>query len=144
MLKSSSIVLAAALVRAAAAAGCYPAYAAGGSYGASAQVSAKTSIKTTAKVDCVSCTSGWSAKCTPGSSGCPTSGKKTVTTTTSATHNYVCVTNANSAFCRQSAFAPGGQYSGQAWTKEKNPCTVSRLSRLLIYAILKCIFRHPF
>ena len=126
-----SIVLAATLACSAAAAGCYTAYVVGGSYAASAVVSAPTSIETTAQVDCVS-----------GTSGCPNTGTKTVTTTTSVTHNYACVTNANSAFCGQSAYAPGSSYSGLAWTKESTPCTVSRLSLFFCSAILKGISRN--
>ena len=126
MPKVSSIALAAALVRSAAAAGCYPAYVSSGSYGAGAQVSAPTPVETSAQEPCVSGTSGCSTTCTtPGTNGCPETGTKTVTTTNPVTHNYVCVSNANSAFCGQSSYTPGSYYSDQAWTKESTACTVS-------------------
>ena len=54
------------LVRASSAAPCYPAYVAGGSYTAGAQVSAPKTSETTTPVDCV-----------VGISDCPSSGKKT-------------------------------------------------------------------
>ena len=46
-------------------------------------------------------------------------------TSGASTYNYVCVSGANSAYCNQAAFAPGGQHSGTAWRKESAPCAVS-------------------
>jgi len=43
-------------------------------------------------------------------------------TSGASTYNYVCVSGANSAYCNQAAFAPGGQHSGTAWRKESAPC----------------------
>jgi len=79
----SSLALAAALVRSAAASGCYDPYSATATYNAG---------------DMVSKTSG------------------------TTTYNYECKHDANSAYCRQSAFAPGGIHSGTAWTMESAPC----------------------
>ena len=97
-----------------------PAHVAGDSYAPGAKISAPKTTETTMLVDCVT-----------GISNCPTSGKKTLTTTSIVTYNYACATSQNSAFCGQSAFAPGSLYSAKAWTKEITPCTVSKLSCFL-------------
>merc|ERR1711966_400345 len=46
------------------------------------------------------------------------SGDRVSMTTNGVTYNYACVEGPASSFCRQSGFAPGGQFSSSAWTKE--------------------------
>ena len=95
--------------------GCYPTYVDGGSYSVGNLVSATTVAKTTT-----------TTACTIGDVGCPVSGYLTTATSTSETHNYECVSGANSAFCSSSAYAPNGIYSSTAWTKKSAECMVSR------------------
>ena len=115
MPRPSSLILSAFLCGSAAASGCYPTYATGGSYATSDQVSATpTTFEST------------SENCTPADeSGCPASGKTTATKTKVTTYNYTCREGPASIFCSQTVFAPGGQYSSTAWTKESGACEVS-------------------
>jgi len=115
MFKVKSIALAAALAGNAgyaAAAGCYPAYVAGGSYASGDWVSA-TTTKTEIERE----------SCTVGTTGCSSSGYKTVTTTTTETYNYQCVDNPNSAFCSNGSYAPNGNNGSIAWIKQGAKCS---------------------
>jgi len=92
--------------------GCYPTYN-GGSFSAGSMVSATTITESTS-----------TESCTPAGTGtCPSTGFRTVTTRTSKTYNYTCKTGPASAFCSQSAFAPNGIYSNQAWDRESTECS---------------------
>jgi len=92
--------------------GCYATYN-GGSFFSGSMVSATTTTETTSP-----------ESCTPAGVGtCPSTGFRTVTTRTSKTYNYTCKTGAAAAWCSQSAFAPNGIYSGQAWDRESAECT---------------------
>ena len=116
MIRVTSIALTFALYGYAAdAAGCHPTYSSSTTYDAGDWVSASTTVETT-------------TTCTCGTSGCPTSPGQTTgcasTTSTTEVHNYQCVSGPASAFCAQSGFAPGGEFSSTAWTKESAVCTV--------------------
>eukprot|EP00580_Thalassiosira_gravida_P013404 CAMPEP_0201681400 /NCGR_PEP_ID=MMETSP0494-20130426/51093_1 /ASSEMBLY_ACC=CAM_ASM_000839 /TAXON_ID=420259 /ORGANISM="Thalassiosira gravida, Strain GMp14c1" /LENGTH=730 /DNA_ID=CAMNT_0048165147 /DNA_START=146 /DNA_END=2338 /DNA_ORIENTATION=- len=113
MIQINSIILTAALLGHASAQGCYPAYIIDGSYSAGEMVSATTIIESTSTESCTP----------PGTGLCPSSGFETTTVTTTETHNYECKSEPSSQFCSQSAFAPNGIYSGQAWIKESAECT---------------------
>ena len=145
MFKINSIALTAALCgfsnyADAQAPGCHPAYSGGAAYSAGDTVSATSTVDTT-------------TSCTCSAVGCPTAAGQTtgceVTTTTTETHNYSCVSGANSAFCSQSGFEPTGQFSSIAWTKDSVECSVSsnRTARsslsMLSSTSLNIVFNHP-
>merc|ERR1719223_1261592 len=94
---------------------CHPAFAGSSTYGPGAYVSAPSTVETT-------------TPCTCGDSACPTPAGQTsgcsTTTTTTETHNYQCVSGANSAYCNQDAFKPGSsEHWSLAWTKESAQCS---------------------
>lgn len=84
------------------AAGCYPSWGSGGNYQSGSVVSNSETKSTDSRVSC-----------TGTSDGC-SGGYKTVTTTTTTSTNYVCVNNANSAFC--GSYQPGSHGGSIAWS----------------------------
>ena len=127
MLNIPSIMLAGLLAPATVsvlAVGCYPAYSPDSTYSAGDWVSATTTTSLTMP-----------ESCTVGSAGCSASGFKIVTSEKMETHNYQCVQGPNSAFCGQSSYTPGGQYSGTAWT-EGGLCLVS----VIFSYIVACMY----
>mmetsp|Transcript_33191 Transcript_33191/g.75125 ORF Transcript_33191/g.75125 Transcript_33191/m.75125 type:complete len:591 (+) Transcript_33191:109-1881(+) len=115
MIRATSIALTFALYGYADAAGCHPAFSGSATYGPGDYVSATSTVETT-------------TACTCGDSGCPTPTGQTsgcsTTTTTTETHNYQCVSGANSAFCDKDGYQPGTSlYWSQAWTKESAECS---------------------
>ena len=80
--------------------GCYPMYSSGGGYESGSKVSAPVDRV-------VSCDEDTDNEC--GSDG-----KKTV----QETFNFECTSGANSAFCNNSGYKPGGVHSGIAWIKD--------------------------
>ena len=88
--------------------GCYPAFSSSKTYSAGEKISATRQVTTT-------------TSCSPtGSSGCPSNGQKTTTTTVK--ENYECT---NAVRCSQAGYEPTSQHGGQAWSREAE-CDVSR------------------
>ena len=95
----------------ASAAGCFPAYSAGGSFSVGSSVS--SAITTTTPVVYTACTV---------SPTCLTGYVQTGGVTTTTSYNFVCKSN---DWCNNVGYAPGGTYSDLAWTKEAASCSVS-------------------
>jgi hypothetical protein len=99
------------IISSASAAGCYPAYSPGSAYTVGSSVS--QSITTTTPLLWTSCAV---------SAGCPTGWTQTGGVSSTATHNFACISN---DWCSNAGFAPGSVYSDIAWTKEATACSVS-------------------
>ncbi len=98
-----------------AAAGCHPAYDTAATYSSGDTVSASTLSDTITTETCTP----------PGVGTCPASGSRAITAKTTKMYNYACKNGSLGLFCGQEGYAPGTLYSGHAWTRESEECSVS-------------------